>query len=75
MDKMNHFFFYFFLPPSFSDFFKKKGFDATHVIDYFLLKNYPPAVLLLQLGISKIANCLFLWKIIWIRFVSYLQKI
>jgi predicted nuclease of predicted toxin-antitoxin system len=41
------------LPPSLSDFFKKKGFDATHVVDYFLLINYPPAVLLLQLGNIK----------------------
>ena len=73
------------LPPSLSDFFKRKDFDATHVIDYplgaltsddeiisiairenriivskdfdffdyFLLKNYPPAILLLQLGNIK----------------------
>ena len=70
------------LPPSLADFFRRRGFDATHVVDYpsgaltpddeiisiaikenriivtkdsdffdyFLLKNYPPAVLLLQLG-------------------------
>jgi predicted nuclease of predicted toxin-antitoxin system len=73
------------LPPSLSDFFRKKGFDATHVVDYplgalttdneiisiateenriivtkdfdffdyFLLKDYPPAVFLLQLGNIK----------------------
>jgi len=73
------------LPPSLSDFFKRKDFDATHVIDYplgalttdneiisiakeekrivvtkdfdffdyFLLKNYPPTILLLQLGNIK----------------------
>jgi len=73
------------LPPSLADFFKRKGFDATHVVDYpagaltqddeiiaiatnekriivtkdidffdyFMLKNYPPAVLLLQLGNIK----------------------
>jgi len=73
------------LPPSLSDFFRRKGLDATHVVDYpmgalttdneiisiaikenrivvskdfdffdyFLLKNYPPAILLLQLGNIK----------------------
>jgi len=73
------------LPPSLAEFFKRRGFDATHVIDYpsgaltqddeiisiatneeriivtkdmdffdhFMLKNYPPAVLLLQLGNIK----------------------
>jgi len=73
------------LPPSLSDFFRKRGFDATHAVDYpmgalttdneiisiaikenrivvskdfdffdyFLLKNYPPAILLLQLGNIK----------------------
>ena len=70
------------LPPSLAGFFRQKGFDATHVVDYplgalmqdkeiisiakdesrivvskdidffdyYLLKNYPPAILLLQLG-------------------------
>ena len=73
------------LPPSLSEFFRRKGFDATHVVDYpmgvlttdneiisisikenrivvskdfdffdyFLLKSYPPAILLLQLGNIK----------------------
>jgi predicted nuclease of predicted toxin-antitoxin system len=73
------------LPPSLAEFFRRRGFDATHVVDYasgalmhddeiieiatterriivtkdfdflnyFLLKNYPPAVLLLQLGNIK----------------------
>ena len=73
------------LPPSLSDFLRKKDFDATHVVDYplgalttddeiisiaikenriviskdfdffdyYLLKNYPPAILLLQLGNIK----------------------
>jgi len=73
------------LPPSLSDFFRKKDFDATHVVDYplgalttddeiisiaikenriviskdfdffdyYLLKNYPPAIMLLQLGNIK----------------------
>jgi predicted nuclease of predicted toxin-antitoxin system len=69
------------LPPSLAEFFRRRGFDATHVMDYpngalmsdqeiitvakdesrviitkdsdfmdyYLLKGYPPAVLLLQL--------------------------
>jgi predicted nuclease of predicted toxin-antitoxin system len=73
------------LPPSLAEFFKRRGFDATHVVDYskgalmsdqeiitvakdesrviitkdsdfmdyYLLKGYPPAVLLLQLGNIK----------------------
>ena len=73
------------LPPSLAKFFRLRGFDATHVIDYpkgaltqddeiisiaknekriivtkdidffdyFMLKNYPPAVLLLKLGNIK----------------------
>ena len=73
------------LPPSLAVFLRKRGFDATHVVDYplreltpddeiisiaikenrivvskdndffdyFLLKNYPPAILLLQLGNIK----------------------
>ena len=73
------------LPPALSGFFRRKNFDATHVIDYpmgalttdneiiliaikenriivskdfdffdyFLLKNYPPSILLLQLGNIK----------------------
>jgi predicted nuclease of predicted toxin-antitoxin system len=70
------------LPPSLAEFFRQRGFDATHTFDYdlgallpddeiisisikekrivvtkdidffdyFLLKNYPPAILLLKLG-------------------------
>jgi len=70
------------LPPSLAEFFRRRGLDATHVVDYssgalmtddeiisvaikesrivvskdydffdyFLLKNYPPSILLLQLG-------------------------
>ena len=73
------------LPPSLSEFFRRRGFDATHVVDYpsgtlmqddeiisiatnenriivskdidffdyYLLKSYPPAILLLQLGNIK----------------------
>jgi len=73
------------LPPSLAEFFRRRGFDATHVCnypsgiltsdeeiiaiaqrehrivvtkdsdfwDYYLLKGYPPAVLLLQLGNLK----------------------
>ena len=73
------------LPPSLAEFFRRRGFDATHVVDhpsgaltqddeiiaiaasekriivtkdidffdYFMLKNYPPSVLLLQLGNIK----------------------
>ena len=73
------------LPPALAEFFRKKGVNATHVVDYpsgalttdseiisiaikenriviskdfdffdyFLLKNYPPAVLLLQVGNIK----------------------
>ena len=73
------------LPPSLAEFFRRRGFDATHVVDYpsgaltqddeiisiatvenriivtkdidffdyFILKNYPPAVLLLQMGNIK----------------------
>ena len=73
------------LPPSLAEFFRRKGFDATHVVDYhsgafmqddeiisiateenrivvskdmdffdyFLLKNYPPAILLLRVGNIK----------------------
>lgn len=73
------------LPPSLADFFREKGYDSTHVVnyplgaltsdyeiieiakkenriivskdidffDYFLLKNYPPAILLLQVGNIK----------------------
>jgi predicted nuclease of predicted toxin-antitoxin system len=73
------------LPPSLAEFFRRRGLDATHVIDYFsgalmtddeiisvaikesrivvskdddffdyfLLKNYPPAILLLKLGNIK----------------------
>ena len=73
------------LPPSLAEFFRRRGVDATHVVDYplgaltqddeiisiatnekriivtkdvdffdyFMLKNYPPAVLLLQLGNIK----------------------
>jgi len=73
------------LPPSLADFFKRRGFDATHVVDYplgaltsdneiitiatkenrivvskdidffdhYILKNYSPAILLLQLGNIK----------------------
>jgi len=73
------------LPPSMAEFFRRRGFDATHVVDYplgalmtddeiisiakkenrivvskdfdfldyFLLKNYPPAILILQLGNIK----------------------
>ena len=73
------------LPPSLAEFFRRRGFDATHVVDYpsgaltqdeeiiviatnekriivtkdmdffdyFMLKSYPPAVMLLQLGNIK----------------------
>ena len=73
------------LPPSLAEFFKRRGFDAIHVMncpngaltsdkeiitiatketriiitkdsdfmDYYFLKGYPPAVLLLQLGNIK----------------------
>ena len=73
------------LPPSLAEYFRRRGFDATHVVDYpygaltqddeiisiatnekrivvtkdfdffnyFLLKDYPPAILLLQLGNIK----------------------
>jgi predicted nuclease of predicted toxin-antitoxin system len=73
------------LPPSLAEFFRRRGFDATHIVDYplgaltqddeiisiatnekrivvtkdmdffdhFMLKNYPPAILLLQLGNIK----------------------
>ena len=73
------------LPPSLAEFFKRRGFDAIHVVncsqgaltsdkeiiniateekriiitkdsdfmDYYSLKGYPPAVLLLQLGNIK----------------------
>ncbi|MDR2621259.1 MAG: DUF5615 family PIN-like protein [Dysgonamonadaceae bacterium] len=73
------------LPPSLAEFFRRRGFDATHVkdyplgaltpdeeiiriakdelriivtkdsdfMDYYLLKGFPPAVLLLQLGNIK----------------------
>ena len=73
------------LPPSLAEFFRRRDFDATHVVDYpssalttddeiisiavrenriivskdfdffdyFILKNYPPAILLLQLGNIK----------------------
>ncbi|GHV30024.1 hypothetical protein FACS1894177_01910 [Bacteroidia bacterium] len=73
------------LPPSLAEFFKRRGFDAIHVVDYpqgaltpdkeiiaiateenriiitkdsdfrdyYFLKGYPPAVLLLQLGNLK----------------------
>jgi predicted nuclease of predicted toxin-antitoxin system len=73
------------LPPSLAEFFKRRGFDAIHVMncpngaltsdreivtiateeariiitkdsdfmDFYLLKGYPPAVLLLQLGNIK----------------------
>jgi len=73
------------LPPSLAEFFKRRGFDATHVVnypkgaltsdneiitianneariiitkdsdfmDYYFLKGFPPAVLLLQLGNIK----------------------
>jgi len=73
------------LPPSLAEFFRRRGFDATHVMDYsrgvltsdkeiitiateekriiitkdsdfmdyYFLKGYPPAVLLLQLGNIK----------------------
>ncbi|MDR2234407.1 MAG: DUF5615 family PIN-like protein [Tannerella sp.] len=73
------------LPPSLAEFFRRRGFDATHVIDYpsgamtqddeiikiatqenriivtkdldffdfFILKNYPPTILLLQFGNIK----------------------
>ena len=73
------------LPPSLAEFLRRRGFDATHVVDYpsgaltqdeeiisiatsenriivtkdmdffdyFMLKNYPPAILLLQLGNIK----------------------
>jgi predicted nuclease of predicted toxin-antitoxin system len=73
------------LPPSLAEFFRRRGFNATHTIDYpsgsfmpdneiisiainekrivitkdsdffdyFLLKGYPPAILLLQLGNMK----------------------
>ena len=73
------------LPLSLAEFFRRRGLDATHVVDYpsgaltpddeiisiaikesriiiskdidffdyFLLKNYPPAILLLQLGNIK----------------------
>jgi predicted nuclease of predicted toxin-antitoxin system len=76
------------LPPSLAEFFRRRSFDATHVVDYvpgaltsddeiisiaikekrivvskdidffdyFLLKNYPPAILLLQLGNIKIRD-------------------
>ena len=80
------------LPPSLAEFFRRRGFDATHVVDYplgaltqddeiisiatnekriivtkdidffdhFMLKNYPPAILLLQLGNIK-NHALFLF--------------
>ncbi|GHT36914.1 hypothetical protein FACS189435_0830 [Bacteroidia bacterium] len=73
------------LPPSLAEFFRRRGFDATHVMDYpqgalasdkeiiaiakseariivtkdsdfmdyYLLKGYPPSVMLLQLGNIK----------------------
>jgi len=73
------------LPPSLAEFFRRRGYDSTHVtdypsgaltqddeiisiathekriivtkdidfFDYFLLNNYPPAILLLQLGNIK----------------------
>ena len=73
------------LPPSLAEFFKRRGFDAIHVVncpegtltsdkeiiniateekriiitkdsdfmDYYFLKGYPPAVLLLQVGNIK----------------------
>ncbi len=80
------------LPPSLAEFFRRRGFNATHVIDYpegalmsdseiisiatmenrivitkdidffdyFLLKGYSPAIVLLQLGNIKNLN-LFLF--------------
>jgi len=80
------------LPPSLAEFFRRRGFDAIHVIncpngaltadeeiisiaiaekrivvtkdsdfmDYYFLKGYPPAVLLLQLGNIKNNNLFFL---------------
>jgi len=80
------------LPPSLAEFFKRRGFDAIHVIncpngaltsdkeiiaiatkeariiitkdsdfmDYYFLKGYPPAVLLLQLGNIKNQELFFL---------------
>jgi predicted nuclease of predicted toxin-antitoxin system len=83
------------LPPSLAEFFRRRGFDATHVVDYpsgtltqddeiisiatsekrivvtkdidffdyFLLKNYPPAILLLQLGNIKNRDLFIFMKI------------
>jgi len=80
------------LPPSLTNFFKRRGFDAIHVMncpngaltsdkeiidiateeiriiitkdsdfmDYYFLKGYPPAVLLLQLGNIKNQELFFL---------------
>ena len=80
------------LPPSLAEFFRRRGFDATHVVDYpsgaltqddeiisiaiiekriivtkdidffdyFILKNYPPAVLLLQMGNIKNRDLFFI---------------
>jgi len=80
------------LPPSLAEFFKRRGFDAIHVIDcpqgaltsdkeiiniaceesrvvitkdsdfrdYYFLKGYPPAVLLLQIGNIKNRELFFL---------------
>ena len=80
------------LPPSLAEFFRRRGFDAVHVVnypkgaltsdkeiidiaveetriiitkdsdfvDYYFLKGYPPAVLLLQLGNIKNIELFFI---------------
>ena len=81
------------LPPSLTEFFKRRGFNATHVVnypngaltsdkeiitiankevriiitkdsdfmDYYFLKGFPPAVLLLQLGNVKNSELFFVF--------------